>query len=390
MNVVIPGTISVGSASLGWTMPACLKQITLTGVEGKTVLSIVELETQSPLWSLIAGRSGLGDSIITSPTINLQKDPETGQSYLALALFSIQKLQETNPYVKKNFRAMPSAEVAWSATAQVPLGSLKVVNGKLTVPGDVAAVVGDVVNCDVALGFFDQSKQRLELLQPMKAEMNLSPAVGKFYLARINPLLGEIVGLANKHSDLPDVTIAVTPAEMAWPAENYFIHIEPIKVTLARGQLVDKVLALLPKQDLDKDNQQLTMQTSAIEATVHVDGHLSCSQVDLLIADKVHVATWGLMDHIQETMTMTLAIPGTSLRDLLGLSKLPSDFNFKIPIRGTFDQPQVDWIAAARGIAQLTAHQKLGTGFISSIIQQFDDMEIGIPNPIGVFPWAPT
>ncbi|KAH9569928.1 hypothetical protein CY35_02G014700 [Sphagnum magellanicum] len=368
MNVVIPGTISVGSASLGWTMPACLKQITLTGVEGKTVLSIVELETQSPLWSLIAGRSGLGDSIITSPTINLQKDPETGQSYLALALFSIQKLQETNPYVKKNFRAMPSAEVAWSATAQVPLGSLKVVNGKLTVPGDVAAVVGDVVNCDVALGmfataksiqlqealhshrgtlpmcaslwsecgrvdltgFFDQSKQRLELLQPMKAE------------------------------------------------------------TLARGQLVDKVLALLPKQDLDKDNQQLTMQTSAIEATVHVDGHLSCSQVDLLIADKVHVATWGLMDHIQETMTMTLAIPGTSLRDLLGLSKLPSDFNFKIPIRGTFDQPQVDWIAAARGIAQLTAHQKLGTGFISSIIQQFDDMEIGIPNPIGVFPWAPT
>jgi hypothetical protein len=63
MNVVIPGTISVGSASLGWTMPACLKQITLTGVEGKTVLSIVELETQSPLWSLIAGRSGLGNEL---------------------------------------------------------------------------------------------------------------------------------------------------------------------------------------------------------------------------------------------------------------------------------------------------------------------------------------
>jgi len=52
---------------------------------------------------------------------------------------------------------------------------------------------------------------------------------------------------------------------------------------------------------------------------------LSC-----IAADKVHVATWGLMDHIQETMTMTLAIPGTSLRDLLGLSKLPSDFNFKV------------------------------------------------------------
>ncbi|KAH8969088.1 hypothetical protein BDL97_02G016700 [Sphagnum fallax] len=368
MNVVIPGTISVGSASLGWTMPACLKQITLTGVEGKTVLSIVELETQSPLWSLIAGRSGLGDSIITSPTINLQKDPETGQSYLALALFSIQKLQETNPYVKKNFRAMPSAEVAWSATAQAPLGSLKVVNGKLTVPGDVAAVVGDVVNCDVALGMFATAKS-IQLQEAMHSHRGTLPLCASLWseCGRV-----DLTGFFDQSKQRLDL-------------------LQPMKAeTLARGQLVDKVLALLPKQDLDKDNQQLTMQTSAIEATVHVDGHLSCSQVDLLIADKVHVATWGLMDHIQETMTMTLAIPGTSLRDLLGLSKLPSDFNFKIPIRGTFDQPQVDWIAAARGIAQLTAHQKLGTGFISSIIQQFDDMEIGIPNPSGVFPWAPT
>lgn len=65
---------------------------------------------------------------------------------------------------------------------------------------------------------------------------------------------------------------------------NWDINVCSCGQTLARGQLVDKVLALLPKQDLDKDNQQLTMQTSAIEATVHVDGHLSCSQVDLLIA----------------------------------------------------------------------------------------------------------
>lgn len=60
--------------------------------------------------------------------------------------------------------------------------------------------------------------------------MDLSPALAKFYLAQINPILGQIVGPSIGREDLPDVTMHVTPAGMLWPANEYFIRIEPMKV----------------------------------------------------------------------------------------------------------------------------------------------------------------
>lgn len=46
--------------------------------------------------------------------------------------------------------------------------------------------------------------------------------------------------------------------------------------------------------------------------------------------DKVHVATWGSLDWIKETVQMTLAIPGQSLKDLLGLTKVPDKYYLKV------------------------------------------------------------
>jgi hypothetical protein len=36
------------------------------------------------------------------------------------------------------------------------------------------------------------------------------------------------------------------------------------------------------------------------------------------------------MDHVHETMKMTLAIPGTSLRDLLGLTRISPDYHLQV------------------------------------------------------------
>jgi hypothetical protein len=114
--------------------------------------------------------------------------------------------------------------------------------------------------------------------------MDLTPAMGKLYLARVNPLLGEIVGPAIGEEDLPDVTVYVAPAGFVLPADEYSIRIEPLRATLAKGQLVDGVLSLVSRQDLAKGRAQLTMQTSPIEATVNANGNLACSRMDLLIA----------------------------------------------------------------------------------------------------------
>lgn len=60
--------------------------------------------------------------------------------------------------------------------------------------------------------------------------MDLTPAVAKFYLARINPLLGEVVGPAIQDDDMPDVIVQVTPRDLEMPADQYKVNIAPMKV----------------------------------------------------------------------------------------------------------------------------------------------------------------
>lgn len=42
------------------------------------------------------------------------------------------------------------------------------------------------------------------------------------------------------------------------------------------------------------------------------------------------MATWGIVDTFHEKVQMTLAIPGSTLRDTLGLSRLAHDYYLKV------------------------------------------------------------
>ena len=62
--------------------------------------------------------------------------------------------------------------------------------------------------------------------------------------------------------------------------------------------------------------------------------------------------------------------------------------NMQIPINGSFDRPQVDWVAAGRGITQLTVKEKLVSNLLSAFLEQFDDTDSVVPKPIGTLPWV--
>jgi hypothetical protein len=47
---------------------------------------------------------------------------------------------------------------------------------------------------------------------------------------------------------------------------------------------MEGVLSLLSKQQLVKGRRDLTMQTSAIEANVHMPSTVDCSRLDILVA----------------------------------------------------------------------------------------------------------
>jgi hypothetical protein len=68
--------------------------------------------------------------------------------------------------------------------------------------------------------------------------MDLTPSMGKLYLARVNPLLGEIVGPAIGEEDLPDVTVYVAPAGFVLPADEYSIRIEPLRAVRSHTNIM--------------------------------------------------------------------------------------------------------------------------------------------------------
>jgi hypothetical protein len=62
--------------------------------------------------------------------------------------------------------------------------------------------------------------------------MDLTSELGKVYLARVNPLLGDIVGPAIGEDDLPDITLYVAPIDFRLPSDEYSIRIEPMKAVM--------------------------------------------------------------------------------------------------------------------------------------------------------------
>jgi len=56
-------------------------------------------------------------------------------------------------------------------------------------------------------------------------------------------------------------------------------------------------------------------------------------------------------------------------------------------VKGSFDHPQVDWMAAGKGIAQLTLRQQRGGELFSNFFQQFEEPQTEVPRPIDVLPW---
>lgn len=426
-NKVIPGKASIKSMSVGWTKPLIIEDVLLQGVDGDAVLYIPKIETKVPFWSLISGKAGFGDCTITSPMIDLQEEKGSGLSRLVLAVICREKLKDQKKKrVSKRKMTIPSVHVNLSLNIKAPGGDLQVINGKLLLPEDVATIIGKRLVAEVLLGhfatengqvsestdgisgflplrmglwsecteakaegFLDPKKMQIQLVNPIKLEMDLTPNVGRIYLRRINPLLGEILGPAVVDEDMPDMVVSVSPRNVILPTEHFALCIEPMKVVVARGPLVGGILSLLSKgrNNLVPEKQEIRVETSSINADFDTGRALTCSRFDLLLAERLHVASWGAIDLIEETIEMILAIPGTTLREIMGLSSLPRNYYLKIPIKGTFDQPQIDWNTASFDIVQHMLQER-SNKFMKSILKEFSPLEEPIPELNSSLPWG--
>ncbi|SCA62921.1 hypothetical protein SCG7086_AF_00270 [Chlamydiales bacterium SCGC AG-110-P3] len=232
----------------------------------------------------------------------------------------------------------------------------------------------------------------LKLSKDIVATMTVNPTLSRLVLKDINPLLLTAVR-------------AERPIHVRVQAEGFAIPTNPIslatvtipratldfgKVTLTNGGTVQEILSLLQAQDVTVNSEMntwLTPQHTALDK-----GSVTISRMDILLADKFHLATWGGVNLIKDRMKFTIGLTSQALKKAFGLKHIQPDQWLQIEVKGSPSKPKVDTGKALVQIGQLLGQES--TGDIGELIGELlqatgsDPLNRKVPPPTQQpFPW---
>jgi len=200
--------------------------------------------------------------------------------------------------------------------------------------------------------------KHLKLAKEMAADLEVTPALGKIALAKVNPLLAKAVS-----ADKP-ITLRVKK-------ENFHIPIDPFAVkdilvdqaraefgtiTLENGGILKALLGFLRTGGT---GDRITAQVTPIVAHVE-NGVATYERADFILDSGNRIASWGKIDLDKDRVEMVLGLTAETLDKIFDVEGLEPDYVLQIPVRGTTADPKVDWGRAGREIAALVAREKLG------------------------------
>ena len=117
------------------------------------------------------------------------------------------------------------------------------------------------------------------------------------------------------------------------------------------------------------------------------NGLLQTSRMDALVADTIHICSWGNIDWIHDRLDMNLGLPADTLKSAFGIDPLPREYVLKIPISGSTQNPKLATGTALAKIAALLAAQKTPHKLSNGILNIFTQSDADVPPPNHPFPW---
>ena len=117
-------------------------------------------------------------------------------------------------------------------------------------------------------------------------------------------------------------------------------------------------------------------------------GTLYISRMDLLLADSLHICSFGSIDLISYKVDMLLGITADALEKSFRLSGLSEDYIMEIPLKGNINKLKIDKKFALSKIAELLAPQR-GESHLSfkDLFKMFKPESKKIPPPKRPYPW---
>lgn len=242
--------------------------------------------------------------------------------------------------------------------------------------------------------------QGLSLREPLQAEIEATPELGSQVLSSIHPILETI-------------DRAAAPIRLEIPAEGVRIPLDPFsfervtvpRMTLDLGQVVMKNGWLLrgivelgqrfgKLEHTQKDELPAWFTPAVLEIR---DGRVLYSRrLDLLLAERLHLATWGHADVSANQSRLVLAFMPETMRRVFGIEVAGEDA-LRVPINGPLSDPGIDFKSAAADLARLRAQEEvagenpLAGALLGAVTGKPDRAGGGGPMPpasLDPLPWA--
>ena len=240
------------------------------------------------------------------------------------------------------------------ALMEKAIGETLHVAGTVSVDNMQSGVVLADLNAKNCTAHVDGTIQHgvLTLNNPAMASLIVTKEAGALLLKDVHPLLATAV-----NSEKP-MKLTIDPHGVSIPLSPFSItKITLPKVTVDVGKIVVKnggalkvILALLGMGHA-ANSEDLPVWLTPLYLRVQ-GGVITCQRADALVADKLHMITWGNVDLGQEQINMVVAIPQETLAAIrLKITSPTPERGLQIPITGPLSNPKIDTSKATARLA---------------------------------------
>ena len=407
----LKGNITIETAHLSWFGPQTFKNITYTNPD--VVGQIDILESSVPFWAL----SDLGDSFhlqngsFSFPTYGGSQISQIGAKIEGSEVDATGATSQGGflslkgkIYSKEDFDIVADCK-------RVPSGAL---DPLFKTKGLLYQLLGPFFDLKGAMVYnhgegtlsFDLSSTQaqaslnaaltenaLTLKEPFLATFRLTPELGAALSSRASPLL--LTGVEGRDP----IVFRIATKNFVFPLKLFSFEklrvgngtLDMGRIRATPGKSLRSLLKLLKSPN---NSGQINVWFTPVSFQME-EGVIQTGRMDALLADAIHICTWGDIDIASDRLNLFLGLPAATLAQAFGLNNLPRNYVLKIPIRGSIQDPDIDTGAASSKIAAMVAAQqipkvagkpgKLFGGVLNLFAGPKEDEDV--PPPNRPFPW---
>ncbi len=237
---------------------------------------------------------------------------------------------------------------------------------------------------------FNFFHDHITLNAPLSASITLTEDLSALLMKNLSPLISSL------QSKNP-FYLNISEEEFYLPLPLNLKKLNVKNATLNLGQLKAKnkdnlsILLGIMKYGALLGLNEMNIWCSPLNIQIK-DGILSASRMDALIADSIHICSWGSVDLITEKVNMTLGLTADTLKKSFGINNLKDSYVMIIPVHGTTNKIKIDTKIASGKIAALVAADKAKDqdniiGKMFGLLKHVEDDQKKVPPAKRPFPW---